>query len=120
MTRQASPVDRYLAGLPDDQRAALQRVREAIRAAAPGAEECITYRRPGFRLDGRMLVAYGAAARHCAFYPMSGTTVAAHREALAQYDTSPGTIRFPAGRPLPAALVRTLVKARIRENAGEA
>ena len=118
MPGQAPAVDAYLAGLPADQRAALERVRAAIRTAAPDAEECLSYRRPAFRLRGKVLVAYGAAARHCAFYPMSGSTVAAHREALAGYDTSPGTIRFPASQPLPAALVRQLVAARIRENAG--
>ena len=78
-------------------------------------EECISYHLPAFRLDGKLLVAFGAAAHHCAFYPMSGTTVEAHRDELKHYDTSKGTIRFQADRPLPAALVRKLVKARIAE-----
>jgi uncharacterized protein YdhG (YjbR/CyaY superfamily) len=69
-------------------------------------------------LNGRALVALGAAANHCAFYPMSSASVAAHRDELKGYDTSKGTVRFPADRPLPAALVRKLVKARIAENAG--
>ncbi len=112
-------VDEYLAALSDDKRAALEEVRKAIRAAAPEAEECIMYRLPGFRLDGRPLVAFGAAANHCAFYPMSGSTVAAHKEELAAYDTSKGTIRFQPDKPLPAALVRKLVKARIAENRGQ-
>lgn len=110
-------IDDYLASLPEDQRHALEQLRAAIRAAAPGAEECISYGRPAFRLDGRALVAYGASAKHCAFYPMSGTTVAAHAAELAGWETSKGTIRFPAGKPLPASLVKTLVQARIRENA---
>ena len=100
-----------------DQRLALERLRKAIRAAAPQAEECITYRLPAFRLGGRVLVAFGARANHCAFYPMSASTVAAHQDELEAYDTSKGTIRFPAKRPLPVALVRKLVKARIAENA---
>jgi uncharacterized protein YdhG (YjbR/CyaY superfamily) len=64
-----------------------------------------------------MLVAYGATAHHCAFYLMSTKTVAAHKKELKNYDANAGTIRFPANKPLPAALVRKLVKARIAENA---
>jgi uncharacterized protein YdhG (YjbR/CyaY superfamily) len=108
-------IDEYLARLRADQRAALAKLRKAIRAAAPEAEECISYRIPAFRLNG-MLVGFGATGKHCAFYPMSSTTVAAHRNELAGYDTSKGTIRFQPDKPLPAALVRKLVKARIAEN----
>jgi uncharacterized protein YdhG (YjbR/CyaY superfamily) len=71
---------------------------------------------PAFRLNG-MLVGFGATASHCAFYPMSASTVAAHKAELKNYDTSKGTIRFQPDKPLPAALVRKLVKARIAENA---
>jgi uncharacterized protein YdhG (YjbR/CyaY superfamily) len=109
-------VDEYLARVSDDQRVALQRLRKTIRAAAPAAEECISYQLPAYRLNG-MLVAFGATANHCAFYPMSASTVAAHREELKDYDTSKGTIRFQPDNPLPASLVRKLVKARIAENA---
>jgi uncharacterized protein YdhG (YjbR/CyaY superfamily) len=107
--------DAYLAGLPDEQRAALQALRETIRAAAPDAEECISYGVPAFRLEGP-LVGFGAAARHCSLFLMSGSTVEAHREWLAGYDTSKGTIRFRPDQPLPDALVHTLVHARIAEN----
>ena len=111
-------IDEYLAAVTADQRAALEKVRKAVRAAAPKAEEGISYGLAAFRLDGKPLVAFGASASHCAFYPMSSTTVAAHADDLAGYDTSKGTIRFPADKPLPAALVRKLVKARIAENGG--
>jgi uncharacterized protein YdhG (YjbR/CyaY superfamily) len=111
-------IDEYLAALSDDKRAALEKLRQTIRAAAPKAEECISYRLPAFRLNGRMLVAFGATAKHCAFYPMSAATVAAYQDELKDYATSKGTIRFPPEHPLPAALVRRLVKARIAENAG--
>jgi uncharacterized protein YdhG (YjbR/CyaY superfamily) len=111
-------IDEYLAAVTADQRAALEKVRKAVRAAAPKAEEGISYGLAAFRLDGKPLVAFGASASHCAFYPMSSTTVAAHADDLAGYDTSKGTIRFPADKPLPAALVRKLVKARIAERAG--
>lgn len=110
-------IDEYLATLSRDQRAALQKVRRAIRAAAPRAEECISYQLAAFRLDGKLLVAMGAGARHCAFFPMSGTTVATLRKDLAGYETSKGTIRFSPEHPLPDTLVRKLVKARIAENA---
>jgi uncharacterized protein YdhG (YjbR/CyaY superfamily) len=63
-----------------------------------------------------MLVAFGATPRHCTFYLMSSTTVAAHRELLAGYETTKGTVHFQTDKPLPAALVRVLVKARIEEN----
>jgi uncharacterized protein YdhG (YjbR/CyaY superfamily) len=112
----ARTIDEYLAGLSDDKRAALQRLRRAIRAAAPKAEECISYQLPAFRLNG-VLVAFGATSNHCAFYPMSSSTVAAYKDELKDYHTSKGTIRFQPDKPLPIALVRKLVKARIAENA---
>jgi uncharacterized protein YdhG (YjbR/CyaY superfamily) len=111
-------IDQYLAGLSVEQRAALEKLRKAIKAAVPKAEECISYGLAAFRLDGKPLVAFGATASHCAFYPMSSFMVAAHRDELKDYDTSKGTIRFQADKPLPVALVRKLVKARIAENAG--
>jgi uncharacterized protein YdhG (YjbR/CyaY superfamily) len=72
-------IDQYLAALGDEQRAALEKLRKDIRAAAPAVEECISYQIPAFRLDGRLLVAFGAWAKHCAFYPGSvvGTTTPA-------------------------------------------
>jgi uncharacterized protein YdhG (YjbR/CyaY superfamily) len=108
--------DEYLAALTGDQRTALEKLRRSIKAAAPTALECISYRLPAFRQDG-MLVAFGATASHCALYLMSSSTVAAHRDELRDYDTSTGTVRFPPDKPLPEALVRRLVKARTAENA---
>ena len=107
--------DDYLARVSEEKRAALERLRKTIRAAAPEAEECISYQLPAFRLNGKLLVAYGAAANHGAFYP--GSVVQALKEELKAYDTSSkGTIRFPANRPLTSALVRKLVKLRIAKN----
>jgi len=108
-------IDEYLAALPADKRAALEALRQIIRAAAPQAQECISYQLPAFRYNG-MLVGFGATARHCAFYLMSGTTVEAHQDELQQYDTSKGTIHFQADKPLPAELVRKLLQARLAEN----
>ena len=116
MAGKPKTIDEYLAGVSDEQRAALEKLRKTIRAAAPKAEECISYQLPAFRLNG-LLVAFGARPDHCAFYPMSASTVAAHKADLEAYDTSKGTIRFQPDKPLPAALVRKLVKARIAENA---
>jgi uncharacterized protein YdhG (YjbR/CyaY superfamily) len=116
MSRKPLTIDEYLAPLSDEKRAALQKLRRAIRSAAPGAEECIRYGIPSFRLRGRLLVAFGAAVKHCAFYP-GAHPVRAHRDELEAYDTSKGTVRFRPDRPLPAALVRKLVKTRVAERA---
>jgi uncharacterized protein YdhG (YjbR/CyaY superfamily) len=105
--------DDYLAAVTENKRAALQKLRKAIKRAAPKAEECISYQLPAFRLNGKFLVAYGAATNHCAFYP--GSTVKALKDELKSYDTSKGTIRFSADKPLPSALVRKLVRLRIEE-----
>jgi len=117
MARKPRTIDEYLAALSDEKRTALESLRKTIRTAAPKAEECISYHLPAFRLGGRMLVAFGATANHCAFYLMSSSTVKAHKDELENYDTSKGTIRFQADKPLPATLVRKLVKARVAENA---
>jgi uncharacterized protein YdhG (YjbR/CyaY superfamily) len=108
-------IDHYLAGLSAENRTALQKVRRAVHAAAPKAEECISYGMPAFRLNRKLIAGFKAAANHCSFHPMSGKTVATLRADLAGYDTSPGTIRFSARAGLPATLVRKLVKARIAE-----
>jgi uncharacterized protein YdhG (YjbR/CyaY superfamily) len=107
----AKTVDGYLAVLSADKRAALERLRKAIHAAAPDAEECISYQMPAFRLDGKMLVWFGATAKHCAFYP--GAVVEQFENELKDYDTAKGTIRFQPDHPLPAPLVRKIVRARI-------
>ena len=117
MRGKTTPIDEYLARVGTEQRAALERLRRTIRAAAPGAEEILSYGIPTFRLDGRGLVAFGASSGHCALYPLNGTTVAQFSDELEGWDTSKGTIRFRPERPLPVALVKKLVKARIAENA---
>ena len=109
--------DEYLAALGKDERAALQKLREVIHTAAPGAEEYLAYGLAALRRDGLPLVALGATPKHCALYLMSGSTVAAHARELAGYDTSKGTVRFTPDEPLPVALVRKLVRARLAENA---
>ena len=108
-------IDEYLAPLSDEKRQALERLRKIIRAAAPRAEECISYGIPAFRLNGKTFIWFGAAANHCALYGVVGKEF---KDELSDYDTSGrGTIRFKPDNPLPAALIRKLVKARIQKNA---
>ena len=112
----AKTVSGYLSALSSENRAALNKLRKNILAAAPGAEECISYQIPAVRFEGRMLVWYGAWENHCALYP--GTSIAPFKKELGRFDTGrKGTIRFQTDDPLPATLVRRLVKARIAQNA---
>jgi uncharacterized protein YdhG (YjbR/CyaY superfamily) len=110
--------DQYMETLNHDQRAALQKLRKTIQAAAPKGDEGFSYGLPAFRLDGKPLVAYGASAKHCAFYPMSPAVQQAHAAELKGFDTSKGTIRFQPDKPIPATVVRKLVKSRIAELEG--
>jgi uncharacterized protein YdhG (YjbR/CyaY superfamily) len=116
-TKTPQTIDEYLAGLSPENRAALQKLRRAIHAAAPGAEECISYGMPAFRVNGQLIAGFKASGNHCSFHPMSGETVGTLEKDLAGYETSKGTVRFPARDGLPAALVRKLVKTRIAEQA---
>ena len=116
MSAKPKTIDEYLTPLSDEKRAALEKLRRDIKAAAPKAEECISYQVPAFRLDGRVLVWFGAAKSHCSFYP-GAFPIEAHKDELKAYETSKGTIRFQADSPLPAPLVRKLVKSRIAEYA---
>ncbi len=113
-------VEAYLASVPAGARAALRRLRQAIAAEVPDAEEGFSYGLPAFRLGGRPLVCYGASKAHCSLYPMSPAVIAAHVRDLRGFETSKGTIRFTADKPLPPALIRKLVRARIAELKGKA
>jgi uncharacterized protein YdhG (YjbR/CyaY superfamily) len=115
VARKPQTIDQYLKGLSPETRTALEKVRRAVHAAAPGAEECVSYGMPAFRLNGKLIAGFKAAASHCSFHPMSGETVATLKSDLTRYETSRGTVRFSAPSGLPAALVRKLVKARIAE-----
>jgi uncharacterized protein YdhG (YjbR/CyaY superfamily) len=108
-------IDEYLAGVRADQRVALERLRKTIRAAAPDAEECISYGIPAFRLNGRSLVFFGAWANHCSLYPGSSRTLEKFRDDLTGFDITKGTIRFSPEHAPPVALLKKLVKARMEE-----
>ncbi|MCM3871897.1 MAG: DUF1801 domain-containing protein [Pyrinomonadaceae bacterium] len=107
-------VDDYLAALPEESRVTLEKIRKTIKAAAPNATEVISYQIPVYKQHG-MLVGFAAFKDHCSFFP-GAKPVATYKDELKAYKTSKGTIRFPIGKPLPAALVKKLVKARIAEN----
>ncbi len=115
MPAKPQTIDEYLAPLSSDKRAALEKLRQTIRSAAPKAEECISYGVPTFTLGGRMLMSFGAASNHCSLYP-GASPVALFETELAGFSTSKGTVRFQPDRPLPVTLIRKLVKARIAEN----
>lgn len=112
-------IDAYFARVTPDQRAALEKLRTQIRKAAPQAVEVISYGVPIFKLDGKSLVGAGAAKTHCSFYVMSPKTIAAEAEELDKrgHRYSPGNIQFAPDKPLPAAMIARIVKARIAENA---
>ncbi len=110
----AATIDEYLAGIPHDQRAALERLRDQIHAAAPDATEAISYGRPAFKLDGRYFVGFGAAKEHCSFYA-GRAPIEAYADELTGYQLWKGTISFQPDRPLPAELVAKLVQVRLAE-----
>lgn len=111
----AKNIDEYLAGVSPGQRAALETLRRQIRAAAPGAEECISYGQPAFR-QGRVVCGFGETKKHCALYLFSDTTLDAFVDELDGFSVSKGTVRFQPESPIPASLVRKLVRARLAEN----
>ena len=117
MKRSSSPkvraktFDAFLAALSPEKRRALEKLRKTIRVVVPDAEECIAYGIPAFRLKSKFLVGLGAGVNHCSFHP--GSALDEFQDELKGYDTSRGTIRFPPSKPLPALLVKRLVRARI-------
>ena len=114
----AKNIDDYLSRVPEEARATLEKLRQQIRAAAPKAVEVISYGMPMFKHNG-MVAGFAAFKDHCSLFPGSAV-MEEYQEELKRYDTSKGTIRFPAGKPLPAALVKKLVKARVRQNEAKA
>lgn len=117
--RDVTSIDEYLEGVPEEARAALERLRKVIKAAAPKATEAVSYQIPTFKYHG-MLVGFAAFKNHLSFFVMSPSLMDAHKDELKAYDTAKATIRFQADKPLPTALVKKLVKARIEENEARA
>ena len=115
MARKPTTIDAYLAAVTGEKRAALDRLRKAIRAVVPRAEECISYAIPAFRLDGRIVAGFAATAKGCSYFPFSGSTLRSLADDLRDYEQTKSSLHFDPARPLPATLVRRLVKARIAE-----
>lgn len=112
-------IDDYLASVPEERRAYLDELRRTIRAAAPEAEETIAYDMPALRSHGgQFLVSYAAYKKHYSLFPASGMVVEELGDELTPYLAGKGTIRLPADRPVPTALVTRIVKVRLQENAG--
>ena len=111
----AKDVDSYLAKLPPDVRATLEKLRATIKAAAPKAEEEISYRMPCYKYNG-VLVYFGAFKDHCSFFPASKSVLKTFADELASFDAFGGTIQFTVDHPLPQSLVKKIVKARMKEN----
>lgn len=118
MKTKPKTIDEYLALAKPGQRVLLEELRKAIHAAAPGAEEYIGYGLAGFKFNGRPLVYFGAWDNHCALYAASPAVQKKFQKELNGFEVSKGTIRFTPEKPLPTALVKRLVRARITENSG--
>jgi uncharacterized protein YdhG (YjbR/CyaY superfamily) len=107
-------IDEYIAAFPKNVQIILEKMRQAIREAAPEAEETISYRMPAFRLKG-ILVYFAAFKNHIGFYPAS-SAIEVFKEKLSDYEISKGTVRFPINEPIPFGLVREMVEFRVKEN----
>jgi len=108
-------VDEYLASKPEAVRRALKRVRSIVRKAMPGAEEVISYQIPAMRLDGRVVLFFAGWKEHYSLYPSTDRLVAVFKDALAPYEVSKGTIRFPLSKPVPERLIERIAKFRVKE-----
>ncbi len=109
-------IDEYLAGVPEPARTTLSQVRAVIRSVVPReATEAISYRIPTFKYKGS-LVAFAAFKNHCSLFPMSMAVIAAFKNELKGYQTFKGTIHFPLDKPLPAPLLKKMVRMRIAQN----
>jgi uncharacterized protein YdhG (YjbR/CyaY superfamily) len=108
-------VDEYLASVPEPARSTLNKIRSTIRSAVPSeATEAISYGIPTIKYKGSLL-AFAAFTNHCSVFPMSYAVMGELEKELKRFEVSKGTIRFPMNKPLPAALVKKIVKARIAE-----
>lgn len=108
-------IDDYLAKVSAEKRAALAKLRRMIRTIVPKAEECISYGMPAFRLDGAVVAGFQATKKGCSYYPFSGTTFETLAGELRGYDKTKSALHFHPDEPLPATLVRKLIKARVAE-----
>ncbi len=114
-TRREPAIDEYLAGVSPSSRALLQKLRKTIRSIVPEVEECISYRLPAFRYRGSIIAGFSATSTGCSYYPFSGTTLKTLAADIDGYSKTKSALHFGPDKPLPAALVRKLLQARIAE-----
>jgi len=111
----SATIDQYLEQVPEDRRQALQSLRARIRAIVPNVEECISYRIPAFRLNGAVIAGFCATAKGCSYFPFSGSTLKTLGRDLTHYEQTKSSLHFTPEKPLPSALLRKLIRARIKE-----
>lgn len=114
-TPQATTIDDYLAGVSEEKRRALEDLRKKIRSVIPAAEECISYRIPAFRVNGKVVAGFCATTKGCSYFPFSGSTLKTLAREVAGYDQTKSALHFLPAKPLPATLVRRLIRARLAE-----
>jgi uncharacterized protein YdhG (YjbR/CyaY superfamily) len=117
MRPQFKTIDEYIKSYPENIRIILEKLRQTIHEAAPGAEEVISYRIPAFKLNG-ILVYFAAYKDHIGFYPTS-SGINAFKSEITQYPVSKGTVQFPLDKPIPYGLVKKIVAYRVKENLGK-
>ena len=115
MSPKPTTIDEYLATVEGERRAALDKLRKTIRSIIPKAEECISYRIPAFRLEGRIVAGFAATAKGCSYFPFSGSTLRTLARDLKSYGGTKSSLHFDPSKGLPAKLVRKLIEARISE-----
>jgi uncharacterized protein YdhG (YjbR/CyaY superfamily) len=118
MARKPATIDAYLARVKGERRVALDALRKAIRKAVPEAEECISYGIPAFRLGGAVIAGFSKTAKGCSYFPFSGSTLKTLARELSDYGGTKSSLHFQPQQPLPATLVRKLLKTRIAEAKG--
>jgi uncharacterized protein YdhG (YjbR/CyaY superfamily) len=115
MRAQPTTINEYLATVRGSRRAALQKLRKTIISIVPDAEECISYRIPAFRVDGRVVAGFCARVDGCSYFPFSGRTLGTLAKEISAYEHTKSSLHFDAEAGLPSSLVRKLLKARIAE-----
>jgi uncharacterized protein YdhG (YjbR/CyaY superfamily) len=108
-------IDEYLATVDEPKRKTLEKLRQTIRGIIPGAEECISYGMPAFRLDGKVIAGFAAFKNHLAYLPHSGSVLSELSDDLAGYERTEGSLHFPIDQPLPKALVKKLIASRLNQ-----
>jgi uncharacterized protein YdhG (YjbR/CyaY superfamily) len=108
-------IDRYLAGLDEPQRSTLEGLRASIMELVPGAEQCISYGMPAFKVQGKTVAGFAAFKKHLSYLPHSGSVLATLAADVAPYETSKGSLKFAIDKPLPKRLVKKLVRTRMQE-----